>query len=205
MLDRQVTVYNIGSLVNPRGGKSDFSHIPFGRENPLDLDPAIFRSFCTDLGLCGEVANRICEGPGGRNIGRMTKWVEDYSTAYNSMGICNNLIIMRHINLRKLSELYEATTGIVMGPGRLLESGERVLNLMKVFNVKMGATRKDDLPSRGVAWPPDRPLVVASGEYGTLNQILDEYYDERGWNITTGFPTRKKLKDLGLEESSDNF
>ncbi len=205
MLDRQVTVYNIGSMTNPRGGKSDFAHIPFGRENPLDLDPGVFRRFCADLGLPGEAADRVCDGPGGRNVGRMTKMVEDYSAAYNSMGFCNNLIVMRHIDLETLSELYEAATGIRMNSARLLESGERVLNLLKAFNVRMGATRTDDLPSRGAAWPSDEPLMVAGEEYGTLNQILDEYYDERGWNVKTGFPTKKKLKDLGLEEVAEDL
>jgi len=32
-----------------------------------------------------------------------------------------------------------------------------------------------------------------------LNQMLDEYYTERGWDLATGAPTREKLTDLGLE------
>jgi aldehyde:ferredoxin oxidoreductase len=30
-------------------------------------------------------------------------------------------------------------------------------------------------------------------------QMLDEYYDLRGWN-RSGIPTREKLKSLGLED-----
>jgi aldehyde:ferredoxin oxidoreductase len=30
--------------------------------------------------------------------------------------------------------------------------------------------------------------------------MLDEYYLERGWEVETGIPTSKTLKDLKLEE-----
>jgi aldehyde:ferredoxin oxidoreductase len=31
-----------------------------------------------------------------------------------------------------------------------------------------------------------------------FEKILDEYYDERGWDIKTGIPTPSKLQELGL-------
>jgi aldehyde:ferredoxin oxidoreductase len=30
--------------------------------------------------------------------------------------------------------------------------------------------------------------------------MLDEYYDEHGWDISTGVPTGSKLIELGLED-----
>jgi len=33
-----------------------------------------------------------------------------------------------------------------------------------------------------------------------LKRLLDDYYDERGWDIEKGIPTREKLADLGLEQ-----
>ena len=30
-------------------------------------------------------------------------------------------------------------------------------------------------------------------------RMLDDYYDERGWDKETGEPTPEKLKELGLE------
>ena len=32
-----------------------------------------------------------------------------------------------------------------------------------------------------------------------VNQYLDDYYDERGWDKDTSQPTANKLKELGLE------
>lgn len=33
-----------------------------------------------------------------------------------------------------------------------------------------------------------------------INQLLDNYYDERGWDIKLGIPTADKLRELELEE-----
>jgi len=30
--------------------------------------------------------------------------------------------------------------------------------------------------------------------------MLNEYYEARGWDLTTGKPSKEKLKELGLEE-----
>jgi len=32
-----------------------------------------------------------------------------------------------------------------------------------------------------------------------LDSLLDNYYDERGWDKKTGKPTPEKLKELGLD------
>ena len=31
-------------------------------------------------------------------------------------------------------------------------------------------------------------------------KLLDEYYQDRGWDVKTGFPTKKKLTLLNLKE-----
>ncbi|MFX1273258.1 MAG: aldehyde ferredoxin oxidoreductase C-terminal domain-containing protein [Promethearchaeota archaeon] len=33
-----------------------------------------------------------------------------------------------------------------------------------------------------------------------LDQMLDEYYEQRGWDLETGLPTMETLKRLGLEK-----
>ena len=36
-----------------------------------------------------------------------------------------------------------------------------------------------------------------------LKKMLDEYYTERGWDVNTGTPTRRKLTELGLGYAAD--
>jgi aldehyde:ferredoxin oxidoreductase len=31
--------------------------------------------------------------------------------------------------------------------------------------------------------------------------MKEEYYNQRGWNPKTGIPTRKKLREIGLEDA----
>jgi aldehyde:ferredoxin oxidoreductase len=40
-------------------------------------------------------------------------------------------------------------------------------------------------------------------EKADAERILNDYYDERGWDIDSGTPTQEKLKKLGLEQYSN--
>jgi aldehyde:ferredoxin oxidoreductase len=35
--------------------------------------------------------------------------------------------------------------------------------------------------------------------------MLDEYYEERGWDIKTGIPTREKLEELDLGDVAEDL
>ena len=39
---------------------------------------------------------------------------------------------------------------------------------------------------------------VAECEIKNYEQMLDEYYEARGWSRETGIPTKEKLQQLGL-------
>lgn len=196
-LDKAVTLASIGTLTSPRGGKPD-SDLPFGDGDTQGVSPESYRRFSADLRLSKETTNQVCDGPDGFNIARLLKWTQDYNALYNSMGICIRAIVMRHMNLEELAELYTATTGLDTSSAQLLTAGERVFNVLKAFNVRAGATRLDDMPSRGATWDPNKPLIISNKDYGSLNSILNQYYDERGWDVESGIPTSKKLVSLGL-------
>jgi len=49
---------------------------------------------------------------------------------------------------------------------------------------------------------PDGP---AKGQVVNLDLMLDEYYEARGWDKNTGFPTREKLEELDLKEVADDL
>ncbi len=98
------------------------------------------------------------------------------------------------------AEMISALTGWEMNGTELLRISERVLNLQRLFNVREGITSKDDqLPRRVRAVP-------SFGKYSTepdceivdLEGMLEEYYRQRGWDPSTGIPTREKLAELDL-------
>ena len=87
--------------------------------------------------------------------------------------------------------------------------------MYKLLNVREGFTRKDDvIPSwwRATETPyPDAtgtPALLKDywGKAVTrdrLERMLDDYYDERGWDLESGIPTKERLIELGLEEFAE--
>lgn len=79
---------------------------------------------------------------------------------------------------------------------RLYETGERIWNLERQFNLKAGLTKADDsLPPRLLNDPAKSG--VAKGKVNELGKMLPEYYEVRGWN-EEGVPTDQTLERLGL-------
>ena len=77
-----------------------------------------------------------------------------------------------------------------------MRCGEGASNLKRLYNLRLGMTRKDDtLPHRILHEP--LPDGGAANYLPDLQRMLDEYYDYRGWT-REGIPTRTKLEALDL-------
>jgi len=151
-----------------------------------------------------EAANRL----GVKGKGRLVKWSEDLKAFLDSMGICHfpyhSVLstfekMLNQINL--LIELYTFATGVKASREAVWRVGERINNLERVFNVREGVTRKEDsLPERFMKEPLHEG--ASKGNLVKLEQMLNEYYEARGWEIKKGIPTKSKLEDLGLKYAS---
>jgi len=81
-------------------------------------------------------------------------------------------------------------------PAELLTIGERLHNLKRMYNVRLGINRKDDiLPPRLLHLA--RNDGMAAGVLPELDKMLEEYYRLRGWD-ENGIPRKEKLKQLNL-------
>jgi len=128
-------------------------------------------------------------------------WHENIRAFQNSMEICEFCTYYgKMISPQMLIKFYSSVTGIKMTEKELIEIGERIVNLARLFNVREGLTKKDDtLPQRFLMTPmPDGP---AKGHVVELQPMIDRYYELRGWDRKTGLPTREKLVELGLEDT----
>ncbi|MDX9888678.1 MAG: aldehyde ferredoxin oxidoreductase family protein [Anaerovoracaceae bacterium] len=82
----------------------------------------------------------------------------------------------------------------------LQEVGERRINMMRLFNAKVGFDRKDDnLPKKAFL-----PIEYGEGEVAKITAkdyeaALTNYYEYMGWDPKTGNPTPETIKRLGLE------
>jgi len=83
-----------------------------------------------------------------------------------------------------------------MDLGEFLKTGERIFNLKRLYNVRCGISRKDDV------LPPRFLTLKREGEGLTpnlppLGEMINNYYQVRGWS-EEGIPLPGKLEDLGL-------
>jgi aldehyde:ferredoxin oxidoreductase len=86
---------------------------------------------------------------------------------------------------------------------QLMQIGERIYTLERMFNLREGFTRKDDcLPERYFKEPTPVGLPIAKGkkiDRKKFEAMLDEYYALHGWD-KNGVPTKKTLAKLGLDK-----
>jgi aldehyde:ferredoxin oxidoreductase len=140
------------------------------------------------------------------DTGRLLKHVEDYYALLNSLGICA-LPAQLHagFDINLIAEYYSALTGFETSRGELKILGEKVWNLYKLLNVREGFKRKDDMI---LSWwnAAGHNLLDYWGNSiskKNLEEMLDHYYSERGWDITAGIPSKEIIEDLQLNEFKD--
>ncbi|MFC2107611.1 aldehyde ferredoxin oxidoreductase C-terminal domain-containing protein, partial [Bacteroidota bacterium] len=89
-----------------------------------------------------------------------------------------------------------AITGLDFNVTRLLEIGERIYNVERIFNIEAGFGNEDDkLPERFEKEPFKEGL--SKDKVVPIKEMLSGYYRVRGWD-ENGVPTKKKLEELGL-------
>jgi aldehyde:ferredoxin oxidoreductase len=95
-------------------------------------------------------------------------------------------------------ELLNAATGRSLDAAGALEVGERIFNLKRALNVRLGYTREGERLPRLL-----RQSLSEGGTEGFVPDeelLLSEYYQTRDWDAATGKPSKRKLEALGLAE-----
>lgn len=151
----------------------------------------------------------VLDTPEKISVGRLLRHTQDYYAVICSLGMCMRVHFAQFYSMPMLAELYSAVTGIEIDAKGLKRAGERAWNMFKALNVREGQTRKDDtfphkwlepLKNGDVEIPlmdQFRTKVLTAKD---LDKTLDDYYDERGWEVERGIPAKAKLVELGLAE-----
>jgi aldehyde:ferredoxin oxidoreductase len=120
---------------------------------------------------------------------------QDYRGLINASGCCQFV----NVPFRELPELFSAAWGEAVSLEELYAAGERIFNLKRALNLKLGLDprRSEVLPK---LWT--RPLDEGGtrGYVPDWETMLREYYDYRAWDWETGRPYPEKLAALGLED-----
>lgn len=99
----------------------------------------------------------------------------------------------------ELSALLSAATGYDVSSSDLMRIGERIRNVERLYNVRAGMTRRDDVPPSRFFQPiPSGPYQGERLQRNEWDAMLDRYYALSGWD-PTGRPTPAHLNALGLD------
>jgi aldehyde:ferredoxin oxidoreductase len=127
--------------------------------------------------------------------GRMAAIWQNYAAVFNPLGLCK-FIIKGGVSPAVVSQWIRLALGWEQTKDDLLKTGERIFNLKRLINVRLGVTAQDDtLPRRLLEVARDRG--GAEGVLPDQDLLLKEYYDARGWD-EGGVPTPERLKSLNL-------
>ncbi len=187
-----------GAAHDPRAAKSQA--VLYGTNNrgmchmhPIEGKP--FDANKIDFGMTAyglpdpHTVDRFSEG--GR--GKIAKGLQDYGMSADILGICR-FYLFEGLELGDLAKMTAALTGWDINGQELLEAGERVSNLQRLFNTREGIRKIDDmLPERCRKRPEfGKYASVEECEIKNYEQMLEEYYVARGWDRETGVPIETK-------------
>ncbi|MFX1573263.1 MAG: aldehyde ferredoxin oxidoreductase family protein [Promethearchaeota archaeon] len=119
--------------------------------------------------------------------------IMDYRALYSSIIMCSFCNPLPS----QVAALIEHTTGLKFGLDEIKLYGERILNLKRMFNIKMGLTPADDrLPQILL-----RPFSNggSAGKSPNFEKLKKLFYQYREWDLVTGKPSEKKLKTLNIK------
>jgi aldehyde:ferredoxin oxidoreductase len=120
---------------------------------------------------------------------------QNYVGVYNPLGLCK-FIIKGKIGPQHVADLVNAALGWEWTADNVLQTGERLFNLKRLIDLRLGVTAADDtLPRRLLAEP--RPSGGAAGVLPDLPNMLAEYYRARGWEAD-GVPGAERLRSLSV-------
>jgi aldehyde:ferredoxin oxidoreductase len=137
-------------------------------------------------------------------------WLQNYQVGTNTLVKCD--FVKRYAEdggsptPSELAEFLSAATGRARSSDDIELVGERIWNLIRLYNLREGITRQDDdLPYRireeELQNPPAEGRKLSRPD---LDRMLDEYYRLRGWGAD-GVPGAAKLAELGLAKEGQHL
>jgi aldehyde:ferredoxin oxidoreductase len=158
---------------------------------PLELLEKIYRG---PDGYDGPLTNNFSEYEGKP---RMVMWQELCYMAVESLGVCKYHTVFlspNHPAFTEFSKLIQLNVGLEFSEMDLWECANRCYTIERLFNLREGMTRADDMLSdRYFDEPTQLGLPAARGkciDRDRFEAMLDEYYRLHEWDAICGRPDR---------------
>jgi len=128
-----------------------------------------------------------------KEMAKSTIKLQDYRALYSSLISCE----FSNPPPEFMAELIENLLGFDFNIEKIKLTGERIFNLKRLFNIKMGLTSEDDIIPKILLKPLNEG--AAEGKAPDFKKLKKYFYKIRNWNPITGAPTVNKLKELNLD------
>ncbi len=115
--------------------------------------------------------------------------------------LADSLVLCQFLpySLEQLSNVTSAVTGWDTGVAEQLRIAERILTMMRLYNIREGLSEADDkLPLRFFQPKTDGFLSDRKLDISRYERAKSYYYQLMGWDARTGIPLAQKVEELGL-------
>jgi len=120
----------------------------------------------------------------------------NWQWVHNQIGHCMFIPWSRD----QLVDLVRAITGWETNLWEMLKAAERGVTMARIFNLREGLTRGDDvLPARMNRYFCSERVNERPVDPEVLAEHVSMFYGMMGWDPETGVPTRGKLQELDIE------
>jgi aldehyde:ferredoxin oxidoreductase len=194
----------LGQVLDPRGPHVGAGGSPtYFAKRPLE----VFPRHLTRMGVPEEALERILPGLRSRSgkptlkVGRLLRYSHRWFTILGCLGVCARAAVNRFYSAALCADLYEAVTGIKTDLPELRKRADRVWALLRMANVREGLSKGDEsFPEQWFEAPGFKEYVTENPlERQEAEQMVEDYYEEWGWDRKTGIPSAQVLEELGLE------
>ena len=169
---------------------------PIGADHCLNLHDTLFvmNGQVKDLHSVG-----ILEGVPADDIGpkkvALFKAMQHVRLLGDALGVC----MLLPYNYRQLADLTAAVTGWDTDIPEQVRTAERVLTMMRMFNIREGFGAADDeLPGRFFQPKTDGFLSKTYLNHDKFENAKRFYYTLMGWDHMTGVPLPERIEELGI-------
>lgn len=129
---------------------------------------------------------------------RGSHWV----CAIESLGLCRRITSIMDQNITEpgiTARMVSAATGQVFAFEDLELIGERIVNLQRMIDARLGISRQQDkFPEYFYHAKNERMPSLSKRDEQIIQEVMDYYYALRDWDLETGLPSRRKSDALGL-------
>lgn len=129
-----------------------------------------------------------------KKMAKSAAFLHDYRALYSSLISC----FFSNPPPLFISELIKNLLGIEFDLNQLKLMGERIFNIKRLFNIKMGLTSENDNIPKILLNPTKEGAV--KGRSPDFEKLKRYYYEIRDWDPITGKINLNKLKQLGLND-----